>query len=131
MIIRTFKISKKFLIIFIILCVTLTSIFVYSFATSSIEDSEDSKTSTKNEFIKWVDFSVTSTALEQTAKLDIDSHTQNAEIKYNWIELLSYLACKNGGNFKNYKKTDLDSLIKQLENGQTMEDLTSNLKFYD
>lgn len=131
MIIRTFKISKKFLIIFIILCVTLTSIFVYSFATSSIEDSEESKTSTKNEFIKWVDFSVTSTALEQTAKLDIDSHTQNAEIKYNWIELLSYLACKNGGNFKNYKKTDLDSLIKHLENGQTMEDLTSNLKFYD
>ena len=65
-----------------------------------------------------------------TANLDIDSHNKNSEIKYNWIELLSYLACKNGGNFDNFKKSDLDKLINSLQNGQTMEDLTKNLKYY-
>ena len=131
MIIKSFKFSKKLFILLIVITLTIASIFVYSFATIDNENSEQDKSSNKNSFIKWVDFSVISTALEQTAKLDIDSHTNNSEIKYNWIELLAYLACNNGGNFKNYKKADLDSLVKKLEAGQTIADLTSNLKFYD
>lgn len=66
-----------------------------------------------------------------TAKLDINSHTKNEEIKYNWIELLAYLACKNGGNFKNFKKSDLDTLVAKIKDGETIESLTQDLKFYD
>ena len=33
--------------------------------------------------------------------------------------------------FKNYNKNDLDNLINKLNDGQTISDLTSNLKFYD
>ena len=66
-----------------------------------------------------------------TSKLDIDSHNKDLEIKYNWIELLSYLACKNGGNFKNFKKANLDDLVNKLKNGESIEDLTKDLKFYD
>ena len=63
-----------------------------------------------------------------TAKLDINSHTKNEEIKYNWIELLAYLACKNGGNFKNFKKSDLDTLVAKIKDGETIEKFNSRLK---
>ncbi len=107
------------------LALSLSIILFVSFAV----DSEDEKN--EDNFIKWVDFNVTSEAMNLTAKLDIDSHNKDSEIKYNWIELLSYLACKCGGDFDNFKKSDLDKLVEKLQNGETMEELTRNLKYYD
>ncbi len=98
----------------------------YSFA----ENIEESNKNEKN-FITWVDFNITSDVLKLTAKLDIDSHNNNENIKYNWIELLSYLACKNYGNFKNFKKSDLNNLIDKLQNGENFADLTANMKYYN
>ena len=127
LLIKSFKLNKKILIISIILIILFTSIILfYSFANDSSDDTNNQKN-----FIKWVDFNVTYEVLNLTSKLDIDSHNNNDEITYNWIELLSYLACKNGGNFKNFKKKDLDILVEKLKNGETMSDLSSNLKFYD
>ncbi len=128
MFIRSFKVTKKIIIFCFILVFAIVSVFIYSFAVSN-----DDTSSEKKDFIKWVDFSVTCQALQDTSKLDIDSHQGKTEdgIVYNWIELLAYLACKNGGNFKNYSKSDLDSLVALLKDGQTMENLSSDLKFYD
>lgn len=107
--------------------IILISFFItfYSLANNENVDQQEDK------FIKWVDFNVTAEAMSLTAKLDIASHQNNSETPYNWIELLSYLACKNGGNFKNFKKSELDDLINKLKNGETINNLTSNLKFYD
>ena len=97
---------------------------------------------------------MTAEALNLTAKLDISSHqnklnsvvsqqennSSNAgdiansnivDIEYNWIELLAYLACQNGGNFKNFNSNDLNNLVKKLQNGETIEELTRGMKFYD
>lgn len=112
----------------IIFVVLLSSIVIfYSFAsdTSNSETQEEEK-----DFIKWVDFNITSEALNLTAKLDIDSHNKEEKITYNWIELLAYLACKNGNNFKNFKASDLNNLVEELKNGHTIEDLTQNMNFY-
>ena len=126
MIIKSFKFNKKILITILILLFLFTSIILfYSFANNNAENQN-----TKN-FIKWVDFNVTSNALALTAKLDIESHNKNNDILYNWIELLAYLACKNGGDFKNFKTKDLDTLIKKINDGESIEDLTQNMKFYD
>ena len=126
---------------FIIFALIILSVFTFIFFVKSDNDTEEANspsntiyTENENEnkdFIKWVDFNVTSEALKLTSKLDIDSHNNNSEIKYNWIELLAYLASENGGNFKNFKKSQLDSLVSKLENGATISDLTSNMKFYD
>ena len=83
------------------------------------------------DYIKWVDFKLTSEILTKTAKLDIESHNSDFQIKYNWIELLAYLACKNGGNFKNYNQKDLDKLIIELKSGKSMADITKNIKYYN
>ena len=123
MVIKTFKLSKTIFVFFILILVTVAI---------SIANSSSSESSTdKKDFIKWVDFSVTSDVLKKTAKLDIDSHNNDCEIKYNWIELLSYLACKNGGNFKDFNDKDLNSLISRLNDGESMSDLTSDFKFYN
>ena len=94
---------------------------MYSFALSSDNINDDSNSNINSDnnksFIKWVDFNVCYDALNDTSKLDISSHSENSEIKFNWIELLSFLACKYGGNFKNYKKSDLDFVVSKLSSG--------------
>ena len=126
LLIKSFKLNKKILIIFIIFIILITSILLfYSFG------SDDSDSNTKDDFIKWVDFNVTSEALNLTAKLDINSHNNDERIKYNWIELLAYLACKNGGDFKNFKESDLNNLVDKVKNGESITDLSKDLKFYD
>ena len=127
LIIKSFKINKNLIIIITIIITLFTSIILfYSFAN-------DTQETNNTNFIKWVDFNITSEALNLTAKLDIDSHNNNNNngIIYNWIELLAYLACKNGGDFKSFKKSDLDTLVNKLSNVETISDLTNNLKFYD
>lgn len=135
MFIHTFKVSKKILIFSLVGILIVTSAFIYSFAASTSNSDADNSSNSekKKDFIKWVDFNVTCSALEDTSKLDIASHTGQSDdgVVYNWIELLAYLACKNGGDFKNYKKKDLDSVVSKLQDGQTMSELTSDLKFYD
>ena len=106
------------------LILSFSIILFVSFANDENEEKEDN-------FIKWIDFNVTSEAMNLTSKLDIDSHNSNSEIKYNWIELLSYLACKCGGDFDNFKKSDLDKLVEKLQNGETIEELTKDLKYYN
>lgn len=126
MFVKTIKISKKIIIFSIILVFLITSVIIYySFANDESDNKENEK-----DFIKWVDFKITSDLLNKTAKLDIDSHTENSDIKYNWIELLAYLACKSGGNLKNYQQKDLDNILGELQSGKTIEDITKNIKYY-
>ena len=127
MFIKSFKLNKKFVIIgiSILLVIILSVVLFYSFADNEDENKND------KDYIKWVDFNVTAEAMKLTSRLDIESHNTDADVKYNWIELLAYLAAQNGGNFKNFKKTDLDYLVSRLNNGETMEDLTCDMKFYD
>lgn len=49
--------------------------------------------------------------MEVAYRLDVESHQNDNGVTYNWIELLAYLACKNGGNFKNFKQEDLTNLL--------------------
>ena len=139
--IHSVKINKSFLIFLgITICILLILISVSILYPISLPTSssnliwsntiDNSANDNEKKYIKWVDFSVTYDALDKTSKLDINSHNNNEEIKYNWIELLSYLACKYGGDFKRFSNNDLVALTNKLKNGSTMEELTKNLKNY-
>ena len=78
-------------------------------------------------YIKWVDFTVPHTLLKETLNLDVKSYGK--EVKLNWIELLAY--SENIGNFKRYKKADLEAVVKRLNEGQTMEQIAGDMKYYD
>ena len=125
LLIKSFKLNKKILILLIALIILISSVLLFYSLANETTNNE------KKDFIKWVDFNVTSEALNLTAKLDINSHNNKEDIVFNWIELLSYLSCKNGGNFKNFKQKDLNNLVQNLKDGQTIEDLSKDLKFYN
>lgn len=82
----------------------------------------------KKKFIKWVDFKVPCEAMKKAISLDIDSHDK--EIKLNYIELLAYLATKNGNNFSSYKSKQLDEIAQKLQNGESMSELMADNKYY-
>ena len=100
----------------------ISSFFLFS--SMATEETEE------KDYIKWVDFQVTEEVLEKTAQIDITSHTKEGEVEINWIELIAYLAAKYGGNFKNFKQKDLDGLVEKLQEGESMEAITQNMKLY-
>lgn len=67
----------------------------------------------ERKYIKWVDFGITSQAMSDAAKIDCTSHGSDHEI--SWIELLSLLGVKYGGDFSRYKKSDLDYLSERIK----------------
>lgn len=126
--------------LFFLLPIFLICIILFKFSHNNIDIPVSSNsinwdnwsidnTNNKN-YIKWVDFTPTYEVLVQTSKLDIDSHINNESIKFNWIELISYLACKYGGDFKKFNQKDLDALVKELRSGKTIENLSSKYKHY-
>lgn len=130
MILKAVKIKKKYIYMNIIAIFMIGSIFsltlLKSFATQEVgtEKVEEKK------YIKWVDFNVTEELLDKTAKIDIASHTKEGETPINWITLLAYLAAKYGGNFKSFKQKELDTIVQKLKDGESIEQITENMKLY-
>lgn len=79
--------------------------------------------------IKWVEFNVTASAMEKALSMQKESRGTNCEL--DWVELLSYLGAKYGGNFKKYKAKDMDALAEKLREGQTIEELTKDMEYYN
>lgn len=79
--------------------------------------------------IKWVDFNVSYEALCDAMKADISSYGE--DVHYDWIELLSYLACINGNDFSGYKEKDLTALTEKLSSGVSMDEITEGMKYYE
>ena len=75
-----------------------------------------------------MDFGITSQAMSDAAKIDCTSHGSDHEI--SWIELLSLLGVKYGGNFSRYKKSDLDYLSERIKNGENAANISGNPKLY-
>lgn len=89
---------------------------------------EEKKQSEGKDFIKWVDYNVPYAAMNKAMELDIESYDQ--EVKLNWIEMLAYLAAKNGNNFSGYKDSQLEKLANEIRDGKDMKELTKDLKYY-
>lgn len=79
-------------------------------------------------FIKWVDFTVTADAMDKAFRLDLDTCLSQPHL--NWIELLAYLGARYGGDFSRYRASDMDAVAQKLLDGESMETLTSGMKYY-
>ncbi len=85
-------------------------------------------TDKKADTIKYVEFNVTKEAL-QTA-IDNDINTKNEHIHLDYIQQLAYLGAKYGGDFSKYKEKDLEQLCTKLKNGESLADITKDMKYY-
>lgn len=119
----------------IIICFEVLTILILCFiflwdkktTNQSIEVAVNSSTDKK--YIKWVEFNVTYEALDKAYHYDIDTH--NKEIELHFVEILSFLGAKYGGDFKKYKAKDMDQLASKLLTGkETIESLTKDMKYY-
>jgi len=108
-----------------IVSVLLAGLLLSSFLFAYAEDNNETK---EKDFIKWVDFNVPCEAMKKAIALDVAS--QDQDLKLHFIEMLAYLAAKNGNNFGGYKDRQLDELAGKLNSGQTMEELTADMKYY-
>lgn len=84
--------------------------------------------SQEKSYIKWVDFKVTSEAMQQAFRYDVDTFQE--QIHLNWIELLAYLGARYGGDFSKYKASDMTQLADRLLTGETMDSITAGMKYY-
>ena len=89
----------------------------------------EAESATSESYIKWVDFSPTYSALSDAMELDISTYKTQRHL--SWIDTLSYLACKNGGNFSGYKRSQLDKLVEALGDDMTTDDLMRENKYYN
>ena len=125
MIIKTIRVKNIFIIfiLLILMVVLLSSLFI---AKSFAEEQKQEE----KKYIKWIDYNVPLEVMEKTAKIDIDSHTKNEKVKLDWIELISYLGAKYGGNFEQFKQKDLDDIVERLKNGENINEITKDMKLY-
>lgn len=119
-----FSVKIKFVYIALILAfISISTVIVIPVVISVNAESD-----TQKEYIKWVDFNIPYDALNDTMNADIKSY--ETERRYNWIELLAYLASKYGGNWQKYKKADLTKLTDTLKD-KDINELTKDLKNYN
>lgn len=85
--------------------------------------------SIEDDYIKWVDFTVSYEALCKAYEWDVKTHGTEYEIC--WIELLAYTAAKTGGKFGSEALKVMDKAAKKLSAGETnIEELTADMKYY-
>ena len=116
----------------IVLTCLLVSLFLispegrFSFPASNQDGKATSSEAKK--YIKWVDFKVTAKAMQEAFRYDVNTCQSSPHL--NWVDLLSYLGTRYGGDFSKYSTKDLDTLAEQLLSGKTLEELTANMKYY-
>ncbi len=131
----SFRLSRSFLVITLAICLILGAAFgisrkIYIKTTGDTTPKADAspQVAAKKDYIKWVDFNVSASAMNAAMKLDIES--QDTDVPIDWIELLAILGVKYGGNFNSFRQADLMELANRLKNGEKIEDITRDMKYY-
>ncbi len=116
--------KRKFLFGGFLTAVTIIGISITLIAQEARLD----RMTSGNGYIKWVDFTVTAAAMNDALRVDLD--TYRSECHIDWLDILSYLGAKYGGNFKSYQKSDLTRFVEQIQKGDTIEKITANMKYF-
>lgn len=112
--------KHMFAIVGIILC------FAILFNIASVMSEANRKVS--GNVLSWVDFKVTAAAMEDALNYDIASQEEQYQI--DWIDLLACLGARYGGDFKQYKRSDMENIAKRLKAGESIDDITANMKYF-
>lgn len=75
-----------------------------------------------------IEFTVPADFLEYAFRLDMNS-CQNA-VHLDWTELLACLGADSGGDFSRCSLSNLDRLAERLRGGETIAEISKDLKYY-
>ncbi len=122
--IRYIQKRKHILLILLLAFGVCFSFFVHNKAEKTVE------TLAEGETIKWLDFNVSYEALCNA--YDVDISTYKEDIHIDWVELLAYLAAKNGGELKGGMESEIEKITEQVKSGDTtIAEAAKDLKYYD
>lgn len=96
-----------------------------------VEQCEDEKLMavTSEDYIKWVDYQVSTEAMKKACRLDVESYYD--EVHLNWIVLLAYAATQSGGKFDKTTLEYIDEIAHRMtEREITVEELKSKYKYF-
>lgn len=121
---------RKGIMVECVLVTSLTALVAGNGRTDAVESSLSNNTlAIENDYIKWVDFTVSYEALCKAYEWDVETHGSEYEI--DWVDLLAYTAAKTGGEFDKAALKVMDKAAEKLSEGEkTMEELTEDLKYY-
>lgn len=93
-------------------------------------DTEGQETQeSKEDFIKWVDFQVSSEAMKKAMEIDIATYSSEQHIP--WTVLLAYCATQNGGKVTAKDAAAIENLAKAIQSGEmSLENLGEGKKYY-
>ena len=105
-------------------------LFVFSIGVSTILLYKRNKLYelTSSQYIKWVDFKVTEQAMSDALKFELAN--RDTENKVTMIDLLAILGAKYGGDFSQYKHSDMSLIIEQINNGKTISEIGAKYNHY-
>ena len=83
----------------------------------------------QKDYIKWVEFHVTSEAMICALRYDIESY--GTENHIDWIALLAYAGCCGGGKFSQKSVSYIETAAVKLQEGTTLEELTKGMEYFD
>lgn len=111
-------------ILIFVLCGMCFSFFMHKENIQTVETLADGET------INWVDFNVSYEALCNAYEVDISTYKEDIHI--DWIELLAYLAAKNGGKLEDGMESEITKITERVKNGETtIAEEGKELKYYD
>lgn len=122
------KKRKRLGIVILLVLILSEAFFIERSSADIVRPVTNSAIVNKCDFIKYVDFDVPYGALQKALNLDVASHESDKQL--HWVELLSYLANKYGGNWQRYRARDLDELVGKMRKGETIANLTNKSKYY-
>lgn len=83
----------------------------------------------EKDYIKWVEFNVTSEAMKKAYQYDLDSYGKEPHL--HWVDFLAILGARYGGDFTRYQEEDLADIAEKLLDGsQTVEEMTKDMEYY-
>ncbi len=120
---------KKAIFVEVVLIAVLLLFMGGIHAEEPMEAIQTGTTAAGQDYIKWVDFTVSYEALCSAYDWDVDTHGTEYEIQ--WIELLAYTAARTGGEFDKKALSILEKAAEDLSCGETtVEELTKDMKYY-
>lgn len=97
--------------------------------TGMVSTKKEESRAKEDDYIKWVEFNVSYEALNKAYQYDVDTYGKEPHL--SWIELLSCLGARYGGDFSQYKESDMEELAQKITGeGKTVEELTKDMEYY-
>lgn len=112
------------LFLFLVACLFLSGLNIAIHTVVARAQTEETPS-----YIRWVDFNIPYSALQKAANLDIAAHKKGQSV--DWIELLACLATKYGDNWSRYKASDMDALVKKINDGVSLTEEMEGNRYFD